>query len=266
MARKHVLLVTALALALMLVAGGVHQCRSAQGAAAVGASQQARDAGAADADRGHDGVILGAQDLRRGEGPLVGRTAVLRVWRGRTEPGEVTVYPCEDTGSFTWARLRYGEQLRRSVRALPTTLTRGRCPRVRIQITGRGPEAHHLTGKLVEVLDTGPAPERQERLDGVDITSMDTIRMAGPEASGKVALLPMYRGPEDDRVFTAYPCESNAAMQFVYIHYQQDQREEVAELPFRPHGACRTLRFRLQRKDPTTGVWHARLLDIGVGP
>ncbi len=188
-----------------------------------------------------------------------GKTALIRVWRGNTEPKKVTLYQCGAKG-MSWLNATYTEEQKALVKALPTTISlHGRCPRVLVKITGKERYGGMLKAELQQILDVEAAEEKPLPA-GVDFVSMDDVNMTGKSAAGKVARIRVYRGNEDTKKFVAYECGRVGGIQFVNVHYTPDQKEAIKTLPTMPSG-CLPIKIKLKSQD-FTHTWTADLVEV----
>lgn len=190
----------------------------------------------------------------------VGKTLLLRVWRGTTEADKVTLYSCTKASS-AYVDTRYALEMRPLVKRIPPSLpVQSRCPRALIQVTGKQPFLGELRGQLAQVLDVTPA-QPEPLPPGVDYVSMDDINIDGKKAAGKVAQLRGYRGTLDDKKFILYPCGRAGGLNFMNVMVGPDQRDSVQGFSD-SMSSCQTIRVKLTNQAPFNSTWTAQLIEI----
>jgi hypothetical protein len=190
----------------------------------------------------------------------VGKRVRLRLWRGSTTPTDFTAYPCSDDVGVTWMTLAYEPSLRDRVLAIPPSILSD-CATVELLITGRGTSQSHLVGEVIEI-EKAPELAPRDVPEGATFASMDAINMAGDEAAGKVAVLPVYRGEIEHLRFTAHPCGRHGGIQLLYVHFEPHQREISEDLPASSLEQCVEIRLRLEHRDRFSKLWHAELIGL----
>ncbi|HEX7602450.1 MAG TPA: hypothetical protein VF316_12630, partial [Polyangiaceae bacterium] len=188
-----------------------------------------------------------------------GKTALLHVWRGATEPSKVTLYQCRSKG-MSYVDAAYTDAQKPLVKAIPPSIPlHDTCPRVVIKITGKEQYGDALKAEIVQILDAEPA-EVKPLPAGVDYVSMDDVNMDGAKAAGKVARIRVYRGSEESAKFTAYGCGRIGGTSFLYVKFTPEQKEDVKTLPATPVG-CLPMKVKLLTQD-YGHTWNAQLLEV----
>lgn len=188
-----------------------------------------------------------------------GKTALLHVWRGATEPAKVTLYQCRSKGT-NYVNAAYTDAQKPLVKAIPPSIPlHDTCPRVVLKITGKEQYGDALKAEIVQILDAEPA-EVKPLPAGVDYVSMDDVNMDGAKAAGKVARIRVYRGSEESAKFTAYGCGRIGGTSFLYVKFTPEQKEDVKTLPATPVG-CLPMKVKLLTQD-YGHAWNAQLLEV----
>ncbi len=189
----------------------------------------------------------------------VGKTILIKVWRGSMEASTVTLYGCGKLAGSGMLQATYTADKRPLVKSIPTTIPiQGHCPRAVIKLTGKQEYSTDFKGELQQILDVAPA-EAEKLPDGVDYVSMDDVTIDGAKAKGKVAQLRVYRGDTDEKKFTAYPCKA-AGLHFITINFKAEQKDLVKDIPTTPI-TCQPVKMKLTSQD-FVGTWSAQLVDV----
>lgn len=201
-------------------------------------------------------------DIKMDGAKAFGKTALLHMWRGKTESDQVTLYPCGDKGGgLNWIESSFSSEKKPLVKAISTSAfgsSTSTCPRVLLKITGKTQYTNTLKGEIQQILDV--EPETPEPLPpGVDFLSIDDVNLAGKSAKGKIAQFTIYRGDTQTTSFTAFPCGKNGGIQFLKVKYTSTQKDAVKDLPTHLKN-CATVKLKMDDQD--FGSWRADLVEI----
>lgn len=198
-------------------------------------------------------------DVKMDGARAVGRTLLLRGWRGSPNESEFSLHPC-DSPRIQWVKVRYTRDQVDRVRALPSSAL-GSCPRVLLRIVGRGRINQLPIAELVQVLDVTAIPQRKSEVEGIDFVHIDDVLLAGRAAQGRTARLGIWRGEVDEAKFVAYPCGDDIGVgAFLRVFYAEDQREAVRDLSTSMR-ACTEITVQLSTAN-AVGTWQARLVEV----
>jgi len=202
-------------------------------------------------------------DVKLDGAKAYGKTLLLKVWRGSTDPQKVTLYAC-GKGGGGFLEVSYAPEKRDLVKAIPATITlHGDCPRVVVKITGKQEYTSELKGEIAQILDVAPAPP-PVLPPGIDYVTMDDINFDGKKAAGKIAVVKAYRGNTEEKKFTAYPCGASGGLNFIYVNFTPDQKDMVKDLST-SFMTCQPIKVKLTTQQPYTSTWNAQLLEVQKG-
>lgn len=191
----------------------------------------------------------------------IGKTILLKAWRGTTDATTVTLFACGKAGAGGFLSATYSVDKRALVKSIPASIPlQGHCPRVVVKLTGKEAYTNDFKGELQQIMDVTPA-EAEKLPPGVDYVSMDDINIDGKKALGKIAQLRMYRGNTEEKKFTAYPCGKSGGLNFLYVNFTPDQKDVVKDLSSSP-SSCQTVKVKLTTQQAYTSTWNAALLEV----
>lgn len=188
-----------------------------------------------------------------------GKTVLIHVWRGATEPTKVTLYQCRSKG-MNYVNATFTDAQKALVKAIPPSIPlHDTCPRVVLKVTGKEQYGDTLKAEITQILDA--VPEVAKPLPaGVDYVSMDDVNLDGAKAAGKVVRVRVYRGSEESAKFTAFGCGRIGGTSFLYVKFTPEQKEDVKSLPATPVG-CLPIKVKLLTRD-FGQTWNAQLLEV----
>jgi predicted aconitase with swiveling domain len=192
----------------------------------------------------------------------IGKTLLLRVWRGNTDASTVTLFACGKAGTGGFLTATYSVDKRALVKSIPASIPlHEHCPRVVLKLTGKEAYTNDFKADLQQIMDVTPA-EPEKLPPGIDYVSMDDINIDGKKAAGKIAQLRMYRGKTEEKKFTGYPCGKASGLNFLYVTFSPDQKDAVKDLSTSAL-SCQTVKLKLTNQQAYTSTWNASLVEVG---
>ncbi len=191
----------------------------------------------------------------------IGKTLLLKVWRGNTDANTVTLFACGKAGTGGFLTATYSVDKRPLVKSIPASIPlQGHCPRVVLKLTGKEAYTNDFKADLQQIMDVTPA-EAEKLPPGIDYVSMDDVNIDGKKAAGKIAQLRMYRGNTEEKKFTGYPCGKSGGLNFLYVTFSPDQKDAVKDLSSSAL-ACQTVKLKLTTQQAYTSTWNAQLVEV----